>query len=146
MGSVLVGFIWTIGVLAIWNSRFVPGDGFVIDGMKINFLNFVALPITIGVGVDYSVNVMLRYRLAGGDMRRVIVETGGAVVLCSLTTLVSYLSLTISVNGAIRSFGIAAATGELCCMLTGVLVLPALLHLLSKSQKEHEQGHVQHGD
>jgi uncharacterized protein len=135
IASVLVGFVWTVGVLAVWNSEWVPGKGLSIDGMRINFLNFVALPITLGVGVDYSVNVMQRYRLIGGDMRRVIVETGGAVVLCSLTTLVSYLSLTLSINGAIRSFGIAAATGEICCMLTGVLVLPAVLCLLSRKRK-----------
>jgi predicted RND superfamily exporter protein len=135
IASVLVGFVWTIGVLAVWNSSWVPGKGLSIDGMRINFLNFVALPITLGVGVDYSVNVMQRYRLIGGDMRRVIIETGGAVVLCSLTTLVSYLSLTLSINGAIRSFGIAAATGEVCCMLTGVLVLPAVLCLLSRRRK-----------
>jgi hypothetical protein len=140
MGSVLVGFVWTIGVLAVWNTTWVSGQGLVIDGMKINFLNFVALPITIGVGVDYSVNVMQRYRLVGNDMRRVIIETGGAVVLCSLTTLVSYLSLTLSINGAIRSFGIAAAIGEICCMLSGVLVLPAMLCLISWSKRRNGAG------
>ncbi len=28
--------------------------------IKLNFLNFVALPITIGVGADYVINVMKR--------------------------------------------------------------------------------------
>lgn len=140
IGSVLVGFTWTIGILAVWKTTYAPETGLIVDGMKINFLNFVALPITIGVGVDYSVNVMQRYRLAGGDMRRVIVETGGAVVLCSLTTLVSYLSLTLSINGAIRSFGIAAAIGELCCMLNGVLVLPAVLYWLDQRKAKTAQG------
>ena len=34
-------------------------------------------------------------------MRQVIVETGGAVVLCSMTTTLGYLSLTLSMNQAI---------------------------------------------
>ncbi|MDQ2645700.1 MAG: MMPL family transporter [Myxococcota bacterium] len=142
ISSVMLGFTWTIGVLAIWKTSYAPETGLVVEGMKINFLNFVALPITIGVGVDYSVNVMQRYRISGGDMRRVIVETGGAVVLCSLTTLVSYLSLTLSINGAIRSFGIAAAIGELCCMLNGVLVLPALLYWLDQRKKKAQAAAV----
>ena len=33
--------------------------------MKLNFLNFVALPISIGAGADYAVNMMERVRLAG---------------------------------------------------------------------------------
>ncbi len=130
VGSLLVGLLWTIGILSVWNSSWDAQHGLKIEGIKLNFLNFVALPITIGVGVDYAVNVMQRYRLASGDLKRVIIETGGAVVLCSLTTMVGYLALTLSINGAIRSFGIAAALGEVCCVLTGVLVLPAILHVL----------------
>ena len=37
---------------------------------KLNFLNFIALPITFGIGVDYAVNIVQRYvrdaRSAGG--------------------------------------------------------------------------------
>ena len=40
-------------------------------------------------------------------------ETGGAVVLCSLTTTLGYFALTFSANRAIVSFGIAAAAGEI---------------------------------
>jgi predicted RND superfamily exporter protein len=80
------------------------------------------------VGADYAVNVMQRYRLAGRQaMKRVVVEAGGAVILCSLTTTFGYLALTLSINRAIQSFGIAAATGELCCVVAGVLVLPAVM-------------------
>src|SRR5262249_97600 len=31
-------------------------------GLRVNFLDFVALPITIGIGVDYSVNIVARMR------------------------------------------------------------------------------------
>src|SRR5262249_51146780 len=31
-------------------------------GLKVNFLDFVALPITIGIGIDYSVNICARER------------------------------------------------------------------------------------
>jgi hypothetical protein len=49
------------------------------------------------------------------------------VVLCSLTTTLGYLALIFSANRAIVSFGIAAAAGEISCILAAVLVLPALL-------------------
>jgi predicted RND superfamily exporter protein len=99
-----------------------------LRGIKLNFLNFVSLPITFGIGVDYAVNIMQRARIEGvKSMHKVIVETGGAVVLCSMTTTLGYLSLTLSINQAIVTFGLAAAAGEIACILAAVLVLPAAL-------------------
>lgn len=135
--SVVTGLVWTLAILSVYDSQWPwSGSGvFEPTPLKLNFLNFVALPITIGVGADYAVNVMQRYRLAGGVMRRVVVETGGAVVLCSLTTMLGYFALTLSVNRAVQSFGVAAAAGEICCVLTGVLVLPACLVWLDSRRK-----------
>ncbi len=133
IGSVMLGLLWLVAILAIWKTQWTAfgTEKFALEPLRINFLNFVALPITIGVGADYAVNIMQRYRLGGtGDIRKVIIETGGAVVLCSLTTPLGYSALTLSINRAIKSFGIAAALGEICCVIAGVLVLPACLSWL----------------
>lgn len=131
IGSVLVGFLWTVGFLAVARTT-LPGapGGFAVAAAKLNFLNFIALPITLGVGSDYAVNVMKRYEQDGSrDVATAVLETGGAVVLCSLTTMLGYIALTLSVNLAIRSFGIAAAAGEVACLATALLTLPAGLML-----------------
>jgi predicted RND superfamily exporter protein len=95
--------------------------------VKINFLNFAALPITFGIGADYAVNVAQRYRADGSkDILGALRTTGGAVVLCSLTTMLGYLALVGSLNRAIRSLGTIAVVGEVSCLLAAVLVLPAL--------------------
>lgn len=120
LGSLLVGAAWMLGLL-------------VLLGVKLNFLNFVALPITFGIGVDYSVNVVQRYVHEGrGSALLAIRETGGAVILCSLTTILGYLALVRSQNFAVRSLGVAAFLGEICCLLVSVLVLPAVLTLLDR--------------
>jgi uncharacterized protein len=107
-----------------------------VKQLKLNFLNFVALPITFGIGVDYAVNVMERIRRDGTEnMRQVIVETGGAVVLCSMTTTLGYLALTLSSNQAITSFGLAAAAGEVACIVAAVLVMPAGLLWLAPKKR-----------
>jgi hypothetical protein len=64
-----------------------------------------------------------------------VVETGGAVILCSLTTTLGYLALTLSINQAVRSFGLAAAVGEVATLLAAVLGLPAVLALLARRQR-----------
>lgn len=130
VGSLGLGLVGMVAVMALYKARldFSGWPWLRLEGMKLNFLNFVALPISIGVGADYAVNLLERYRLLGsGHIRRVLTETGGAVVLCSLTTTLGYLALTFSANRAIVSFGIAAVAGEISCILAAVLVLPALL-------------------
>ncbi|GMV14347.1 MAG: MMPL family transporter [Polyangiaceae bacterium] len=96
--------------------------------IQLNFLNFVTLPITIGIAAEYAHNLMQRVRIEGPDkLYSVVVETGGAVVLCSLTTTIGYLALMLSINRGIVSFGLAAAVGEILCVLAAVLFLPAFL-------------------
>jgi hypothetical protein len=115
LAALLVGVGWLGGMFSVLHVR-------------LNFLNFIALPITFGIGVDYAVNVVQRYLIEGkGGAVRTIRETGGAVVLCSLTTTLGYLALVSSINFAVRSLGVAAVLGEVCCLLAAVLVLPAAL-------------------
>jgi predicted RND superfamily exporter protein len=103
------------------------------SGVKLNFLNFAALPITFGIGVDYAINVIQRYRDDGGkDILSALRTTGGAVVLCSLTTTLGYVALIGSHNRAIRSMGVIAVVGEVSCLLTAMLALPALWLLVER--------------
>jgi predicted RND superfamily exporter protein len=98
-------------------------------GIKVNFLDFVALPITIGIGVDYGVNIVTRARQTPGDQagRRALVTTGPVVALCSYTTVVGYASLLFSQNRGIHTFGLSAMIGELTCLSAALLLAPALL-------------------
>jgi predicted RND superfamily exporter protein len=97
-------------------------------GLKINFLDFVALPITIGIGIEYAVNIATRERQEGpGRGRAALATTGGAVAVCSYTTIVGYGSLLLSQNLGIRSFGLAAMLGELTCLAVALFLAPALL-------------------
>ncbi len=102
----------------------------IVFGQKINFLNYIAIPIEFGIGVDYSVNLYTRYLQEGpGSIGRVLRSTGGAVMITSLTTIIGYGALWLSLNGAINSFGTLANMGEYTCLAVAVLILPAYLVL-----------------
>jgi predicted exporter len=104
--------------------------------VRLNFLNFSALPITFGIGVDYAVNVAQRYQAdRGKSILGVLRTSGGAVVLCSLTTMLGYVALVGSHNAAIRGLGAIAAVGELSCLLAAVLVMPSLWRLAETQQQ-----------
>jgi len=105
-------------------------------GIRINFLDFVALPITIGIGIDYAVNIAARHRAEGaGSAGRVLATTGPAVALCSFTTVVGYASLLLSDNQGIRSFGLSALIGELTCVFGALVLAPALLDLRCRASR-----------
>jgi predicted RND superfamily exporter protein len=104
-------------------------------GLKVNFLDFVALPITLGIGVDYAINVAHRQHHEGvPDPLTTLRTSGSAVFVCSLTTIIGYGSLLISENLAIRGFGQASLIGEVACVATALILVPALLALRHKSQ------------
>ncbi len=96
--------------------------------IKINFFNFIALPLTFGVGVDYAINVAMRFR---EEKRRrvgeIIRNTGGAVTICSLTTIGGYFVLTRSTNQAVAQFGAMAVIGEFASILSAMVLVPALI-------------------
>jgi len=103
-------------------------------GMKLHFLNFIAFPITFGNGVDYPVNVLRRYeneQAEGHDvetsMLTSVQNSGGAVLLCSLTTIIGYASLYASANLAINSFGLAMSISEVTCVLSALVTVPCFL-------------------
>ena len=128
LGGLLMGVLWLLGAAA--GAR-----------LKVNFLNFVVLPITFGIGVDYAVNIVQRYWMEGtGSLKRVVRETGSAVAVCSMTTTIGYASLMVADNRALAGFGMLAAIGELTCIGAALIALPAWLmgrerRLASKAQK-----------
>ena len=77
-------------------------------GLKVNFLDFMALPITIGIGIDYSVNIISRARAEANtpEGRVESARTASAVALCSYTTVVGIrFAVVLSNNKGMRSFG-----------------------------------------
>lgn len=119
IGSLLLGVLWLSGAMMFL-------------GVKINFANFIAYPITFGIGVDYAVNMASRWEL---DRNHSIIDairtTGGAVVLCSTTTIIGYSSLLLAENRALFLFGLLAVLGEVACLSTAILVMPAFVTWIS---------------
>jgi hypothetical protein len=115
LAALAVGVVWFLGLGAAL-------------GLRLNMLNFIALPITFGIGVDYATNLFQRRRLHRADgIVAAVHTTGGAVALCSVTTIIGYSSLLVARNQALVSFGVLADLGEIACLAAALLALPAVL-------------------
>ncbi len=119
LAVLLLGVTWLVGGAAWF-------------GEKLNYVNFITLPITFGIGCEYPFNVYDRSRLLGGDVTAAVQRVGGAVAMCSFTTVVGYGSLLFADFQALQSFGRLAVSGEIACLAGALLVLPAVLHLLER--------------
>jgi predicted RND superfamily exporter protein len=113
LATLTLGVLWMVGS-AGWGH------------VRVTFLNFIALPITFGIGAEYALNVITRYR-EERDVLRAVVSTGAAVALCSWTTIVGYGSLLAARNRALQGFGLMAILGEVSCLSAAIIALPAIL-------------------
>ena len=120
--SLLIGVVWLAGATAYFGER-------------INYVNFIAYPITFGIGSEYPFNIADRTRLLGGNVREAVVRSAGAVMLCSFTTTVGYASLLYSDFQSLVSFGKLAVVGEIACLYTAIFFLPSLLTLLERAKR-----------
>jgi len=69
---------------------------------------------------------------SGDPIEAAVQETGGAILVCSLTTIFGYSSLHTSANRALNSFGLAAVIGEVACVLAALVALSATLVLVER--------------
>lgn len=110
-----------VGLGAVW----MLGAMNVVD-LPYNLANIVGLPLVIGVGIDNGVHILHRYRECG-SVRLAAVETGGAVTLSSLTTMVGFGSLAFASHRGYASLGQILFIGVGACWVATLTVLLATL-------------------
>ena len=110
---VVIGAVWMLGAMYLLKIPY-------------NLANIVGLPLIIGVGIDNGVHVLHRYR-RDRSVQLAAVQTGGAVVLSSLTTMIGFGSLAFASHRGYASLGQLLFLGVGACLLSAVTVLPAAL-------------------
>lgn len=96
-----------------------------LTGGSWNLMSLAALPLLLGVGVDYIIHVQIALRRHGGDvgaMRRV---TGRAILLCAATNVDGFGSNVLSSNPGLASLGLVCAIGITVAYVTAVFLVPA---------------------
>jgi predicted RND superfamily exporter protein len=145
--STIIGFLLVIVIMAIafrgpvaTSLTFVPflaGAAAMLGlmaagNLQFNFMNiFVGLMI-VGVGTDYAVYILQRYYEDKEHFATSVHETGKAVVMAGLTTIVGYGSFALSHYPGLRSIGYASFFGIFFSGLAAITLLPAILVLLRR--------------
>lgn len=96
-------------------------------GEKFNYVNMIALPVIIGIGVDDGVHFFHRLLHEGkGGLRRSATSVGRAMLMTSLTTMIGFGSLMFYMMEGMKSMGFALFVGVGMCFTITITLLPAL--------------------
>ncbi len=131
----VIGMLTLFGCMAIFTINFNPA-------------NMIVLPLILGIGVDVGVHILHDY-LHYEDSRLLLptessshdpyYKTSGstmnAIFLTSITTMMGFGSMMIAAHRGLASLGMVLTLGVGCCLIIGMIPLPALLNLLSRRMK-----------
>ncbi len=122
LGAVLIGLIWTLGIVT------ATGEAF-------NIVTNVLPILILIVGVSNSIHLAVRYteewESAGGDRRlaarRTIESMSVPCLLTLVTSALGFVSLTTARSRVLQMFGWHAAIGMACLYLSVLLAFAVLL-------------------
>ncbi len=129
IGTAIVGLGVGMAIVGIASNGFsIPEFGPQMTAM-----------IGLGVGIDYALFIVTRYREhlhAGEDPETATIaavdSSGRAVIFAGITVMISLLGLFIMGLSFVRGLAIAGATGVLVMMIASITLLPALLGFTGK--------------
>ena len=132
MIPVSISIIWILGTMYYF--------GYILDVMTVTVTS-----ITIGIGIDYAIHAIERFRLVAdktGDIEKAVCETishtGGALLIAALTTALAFGILVLAPIPPEQRFGIILAIMITYSFLTSVLFLPLFLARWAKWQKKRK--------
>ena len=97
----------------------------VIFHTPFNYVNVIALPLLLGIGVDNGIHIIQRFRTASGNENPLQTSTTTAIFFSNLTTVLSFFSLTLTAHAGMASMGWLLAAGVLFAVICTLVILPA---------------------
>lgn len=105
-----------------------------LAGIELNLVTALLSSIMLGVGVDYSIHFLWRYRderaaglEPGPAIERTLTTTGRGIVFNAFSVVVGFAVLVVSAFFPVRFFGLLVAVSILASLIGGLVVLPALV-------------------
>ncbi|RZV45113.1 MAG: hypothetical protein EX271_00220, partial [Acidimicrobiales bacterium] len=123
----LLGVLLTIGIMGAF-------------GPTLSIMNMVILPSLIGIAVDNAIHIFHRFQHEGkdADIAKIMNTTGRAAVLTTITTLIGFGGMVTASMGGLRSMGLLAIIGFICCLIMTWVLLPVLMQIYREQADKRE--------
>jgi len=121
-----------------------------ISGVRLDVATALLSSVMIGVGIDYTIHFLWRYREERRQKRpsreaviTTITTTGRGIIFNALSVMVGFVVLIISSFTPIRFFGLLVVVSIFTCLVGALMILPAILlnyePVFLKPEEEREQ-------
>jgi predicted RND superfamily exporter protein len=106
-------------------------------GIELNLPTALLSSIMIGVGVDYTIHFLWRYRVERRAGRgpndavvRTLTTTGRGIIINALSVIIGFAVMLISSFVPVRYFGFLVVVSISACLLGAMVLMPALVLLI----------------
>ncbi len=110
-------------------------------GIQLTMDISATLPILIGLSIEYAAQIQNRFeeeRREGRSREEAVVQsiskTGLAVVLAMLTTIIGFMSMTVTRMPMMVKFGLVMSIGLVFAYLLSITFLPSILSILDRNR------------
>ena len=101
------------------------GAALYFAGVKVSLVNFVGIPIVMGIGIDVIIHLLHRISEEGpGRIRFALRTTGFAAFVSAATTILSFSSLLFATNRGLHSMGKMIVVGLSVVTLVAFIAVP----------------------
>jgi len=112
-------------ILALISGMIWAGAAMALFGVQLSVVNFVGIPILMGIGVDVVIHLLHRLEEEGpGRVREALATTGWASILSTLTTVASFAALILATHRGVQSLGMMIVLGLSLVTLSGFVLVP----------------------
>lgn len=129
--------IVTIGAVSSLVTGLIATVAKAFDLKVDSSVSAILLVVLFGVGTDYILFLMFRYRerlRAGEDPKTAMVSAvtrvGEAITSAAAAVIIAFMALTLSTLGMFRALGPALAIAVAVALLAGLTLIPAVISLL----------------
>ncbi len=113
---------WALHLSAMLASMALAAALLKLLNVPINILNVLALPLVLGVGVDYGTHIILATREGSVD-QSALAQVLKPVWISGLTTICGFGALVLAVNPALSGLGAVCAVGVSSCLVLAFLLV-----------------------
>jgi predicted RND superfamily exporter protein len=103
-------------------------------GIELNLITAMLSSIMVGVGIDYTIHFLWRYRDERRESRdpveamtRTLTTTGRGIVFNALSVVIGFVVLLISAFFPVKFFGILVVVSITACLVCALVLLPAVV-------------------
>jgi uncharacterized protein len=126
--ALIMGVLWSLGFALISVGHF-------------NILSIAVIPMVLGIGIDFGIQILGRYEEELGHNRSVeqsittaLEHTGVAIITGASTTAAAFFTLCFNNFVGLAELGVIAGCSMVFCLIANLIVLPAMFILRDRSR------------